>query len=464
VGSTPTAGTSHATHRVHPQVLFRLSVAAARFKGVKTSARQTSPRRPRGTGSVYRRSDGYWVGETTVAGKRRRVTAKTRGQAEARLDDLVKHSAGIAFEDGKMASWLRRWVKDAPAIKPVTRFGYRSIVENHLIPHLGKLRLTDVKRGHVLAMLSALNQKGLSPTTQRNVRNCLSAALMEAIEQEYIDTNPARVKVEDPRYRTNVDGSKRRIVAILKALEDHRYGDLYRFLIYTGMRIGEAVALDWSDIDKDRHTITVRRSLTREPLADDPRRTRKVIGPTKTGRERVIPVSAELMGVIFRRLDRLGYKRRGVGDQARPGSGLVFPSATEPSKPLDPSHALHAFQETLSRAGIYAREGKPVRLHECRHLYATYLLSSGKDVATVSRLLGHSTPTTTMRFYAGVVREAEIEAGAAVRFFEPTRQEIASARAVQAKRERDRARSLDLEGIPPPLPRRRRTPLTTVAG
>ena len=431
---------------------------------MKTSARHTRPRRPRGSGSVYRRSDGYWIGETTIAGKRRRVTAKTERQAEARLEDLIKHSASFAVEDGKMASWLRRWVRDVQAIKPVTRFGYRSIIENHLVPHLGHLRLTDLRRDDVSRMLSALDQKGLSPTTLRNVRNCLSAALMEAVEQQYIVTNPARVKVVDPRYRSNVDGSKRRIVAILKALEDHRYGDLYRMLIYTGMRIGEAVALDWGDIDKDRHTITVRRSLTREPLSDDPRRTRKVIGPTKTGRERTIPVSAEFLGTIFQRLDRLGYKRRGVGDEARPQSGLVFPSATDPSRPLDPSHALHAFQETLSRAGIYAAGGKPVRLHDCRHLYATYLLSSGKDAGTVSRLLGHSTPTTTMRFYAGVVREAEIEAGAAVRFFEPTPQEIASARAVQAKRERDRAMPLDLDSLPPPPPRRRRTSLTTGAG
>jgi integrase len=431
---------------------------------VKTSARQTSPRRPRGTGSVYRRSDGYWIGETMVAGKRRRVTAKTRDQAEARLDDLVKHSASFAIADGKMASWLRVWVSQASAIRPVTRFGYRSIIENHLIPSLGKLRLADLKRGDVTKMLAELREKGLSPTTQRNVRNCLSAALTEAIERGYIDTNPARVKVVDSRYRTNVDGSKQRIVAILQALKDHRYGDLYRMLIYTGMRIGEAVALDWGDIDKDRHTITVRRSLTREPLGDDPRRSRKVIGPTKTGRERTIPVSPEFLGTIFQRLDRLGYKRRGAGDGARPQSGLVFPSATDPSRPLDPSHALHAFQETLARAGIYGSGRKPVRLHDCRHLYATYLLSSGRDVATVSRLLGHSTPTTTMRFYAGVVKEAEIEAGAAVRFFEPTSQEIASARAVRAKRERERAMPLDLDSLPPPPPRRRRTSLTTVAG
>ncbi len=162
-------------------------------------------------------------------------------------------------------------------------------------------------------MLSALDQKGLGPTTLRNVRNCLSAALMEAVEQQYIVTNPARVKVVDLRYRSNVDGSKRRIVAILKALEDHRYGDLYRMLIYTGMRIGEAVALDWGDIDKDRHTITVRRSLTREPLSDDPRRTRKVFGPTKTGRERTIPVSAEFLELSF----------SGWIDSATSGAGLV---------------------------------------------------------------------------------------------------------------------------------------------
>ncbi len=98
---------------------------------MKTSARHTRPRRPRGSGSVYRRSDGYWIGETTIAGKRRRVTAKTERQAEARLEDLIKHSASFAVEDGKMASWLRRWVRDVQAIKPVTRFGYRFIIENH---------------------------------------------------------------------------------------------------------------------------------------------------------------------------------------------------------------------------------------------------------------------------------------------------------------------------------------------
>jgi integrase len=408
---------------------------------VKTSARHTSPRRPRGTGSVYRRSDGYWIGEATIAGKRRRVTAKTEELAGLRLDELLKRSGEMptADWDGKtVGSWLRYWLRQS-VVRPVTRFGYTSITENHLIPTLGHVRLTELKPSHVRGLLSSLERKGLSVNTRRNVRNCLSAALEFAREDDLIAVNPARVKIADNKggYRSNVVASRSRIETILEAIRYHRYAAIYATLLYTGMRIGEALALEWSDIDWEFHRLTIRRTLTREPLTDDPRRSRKVFGPPKSGRPRVIPISPQLVN-RYHTWNDAEVARLALPKRTHLKTGLLFPSQRDQRMPVDPSHVLHSFQATLARAGITGADGGPMRLHECRHLYATYQLGRGTEVATVARLLGHSTPTTTMRFYAGVTQDADIVAAEAVTFFEPSHQAIATQKAVAARRKRER--------------------------
>jgi len=408
---------------------------------VKTVGKAPRVRRKRGTGSVYRRADGYWIGEATIAAKRRRVTAKTEELAGLRLDELLRRAGEMpaADWDGKtVGSWLRYWLRQS-VVRPVTRFGYTSISENHLIPTLGHVRLTELKPSHVRGLLASIERKGLSVNTRRNVRNCLSAALELAREDDLIAVNPARVKIPDNKggYRSNVVASRKRIETILDAIRYHRYAVIYATLLYTGMRIGEALALEWSDIDWEFHRLTIRRTLTREPLKDNPRRTRKVFGPPKNGRPRVIPISPQLIG-RFHGWNDAEVARLGLAKRTHLKSGLLFPSERDPRMPVDPSHVLHSFQAALARESITGADGGPMRLHECRHLYATYQLGQGTEVATVARLLGHSTPTTTMRFYAGVTQDADVVAAEAVTFFEPSHQAIASQKAVAARRKRER--------------------------
>lgn len=394
--------------------------------------------RERGTGSVYRRSDGYWIGEVAVAGKRRRVTAKTEELAALRLDELLRTAGTMPSTDwdGKtVGSWLRYWLAQTE-VKPVTRFGYQSIVENHLLPAIGAVRVAELRPSHVRALLSELERKGRSPSTQRNVRNCLSAAMEMAREDGHIDSNPARVKVRDARYKTQVVASKDRFVKILDAIQHHRYACLYYVLVYTGMRIGEATALRWSDLDWQLETLEIRRSVTREPLPDDPRRSRKIISDTKTGRPRTLAVPSQLM-MMLRIREGAEVKRMdlpGGTNLTKVPDLLMFPSKRNASRPLDSSHALHAFQTAMATAGVRASDGGPLRLHECRHLYATWQLGAGTDVATVSRLLGHSTPTTTVRFYAGINQGADFIAAAKMSFFEPSPQELAAARTAEKRR------------------------------
>lgn len=355
--------------------------------------------------------------------------------------------------DGKtVGSWLRYWLRQS-VVRPVTRFGYTSITENHLIPALGHVRLTELKPSHIRNLLASLERKGLSVNTRRNVRNCLSAAMEFAREDDLIAVNPARVKIADNKggYRSNVVASRTRIETILEAIRYHRYAAIYATLLYTGMRIGEVLALEWSDIDWQLHRLTIQRTLTREPLTDDPRRTRKVFGPTKSGRPRVIPMSPQLVD-RYHIWNDTEVARLGLPKRTHLKTGLLFPSKRDPRMPVDPSHVLHAFQAALAGGGITGADGGPMRLHECRHLYATYLLGRGTEVATVARLLGHSTPTTTMRFYAGVTQDADIVAAEAVSFFELSHQAIATQKAAAARRRRER------EGTPASQSPRTATP------
>src|SRR5690606_30736147 len=95
--------------------------------------------RERGTGSVYRRGGGDGIGEEAFAGRSRGVTASTQEWAARRLDELLRTAGAMPSTDwdGKtVGSWLRYWLAQTE-VKPVTRFGYQSIVENHLLPAIG---------------------------------------------------------------------------------------------------------------------------------------------------------------------------------------------------------------------------------------------------------------------------------------------------------------------------------------
>jgi integrase len=143
---------------------------------------------------------------------------------------------------------------------------------------------------------------------------------------------------------------------------------LFALLAYTGVRRGEALGLRWADVDLDRRILTARRSYE---------------GITKSGKQRTVPIPAELVAILK------AYKL------ADPWKGsLVFPNDAGEmySSNAKLQNALHA---ALARVGL-----PRIRLHDLRHVYASHFVMGGGDIFTLQRILGHSTPQLTSDTYA----------------------------------------------------------------
>jgi integrase len=376
------------------------------------------PRRPKGSGTIYqRRADGLWVAEVTINGTRVRATGRTSKLAEARRDRRVK---GISVPglgpDPTVTAWLRHWVANADGLRDRTRNGYRVIIERHLIPALGHMRLRELTPLDTKTMLDELAATGMSPGTRRNVRNCLSGALQAAFEINLIPTNAARVKVSKPVSRAaQIRVSIKEAQRLLDVILGHQYRDLWALTLYTGGRVGEMVALDWADVRLADRVIYCRQAWTR--VDDGDGGTTNGWGLPKSG-PRDIPLASEAVDLLWSRYHRMGD----------PKSGLVFPSQRDPNKPVSPSHTLAALKKVMIEA-----EMTPVRQHDLRHWCASILLGRGVPVETVSKILGHRNAAITRAIYAHVISELEHEHVEKLEFF-PNRPRAVARRKREAER------------------------------
>ena len=370
-------------------------------------APRTGKRRPKGSGTLYARSDGLWVAEITRAGVTTRRTATTSELAEARLRVALGTAAPMRVSDPTVGDYLLSWIDSCDKFGARTRYGYRQLIEQHLIPSLGKIRVRELRAPDVKRMLAEMRAKNLSSGTQRNARNCLSSAMRDAVEDGLIELNPSQVKVsKGTNSAAQVSIGLTEAARLLDVIRDHPMGDLWGLMLYTGGRLGEVLGLDWASVRLDDHKMSIRRQDTKVQDPNDPRRLIRGFAPPKTGAGmREIPLADEAHTLLSRRSNRMGWPKR----------GLVFPSVHDPEKPISPSDAHHQFQAALKAAGHPV-----IRQHDLRHWCASLLIGKGMPITTVSHILGHRNSAITQSIYAHVITEAAQDQVEVLRFFPDT--------------------------------------------
>jgi integrase len=353
---------------------------------------------------VYERRDGLWVAEITRAGVVTRRSAATSELAEARLRVALGTAAPMRVSDPSVGDYLGEWVESSTKFGSRTRYGYRQLIEQHLVPSLGTIRVRELRAPSVRQMIAEMRAAGLKPGTQRNARNCLSSAMTDAIADGLIEYNPAQVQVSKPvNSAARVSIGLREAATLLEVIRDHPMRDLWALMLYTGGRLGETLGLDWSAVRLDDRKLAIRRQDTRVQDPDDPRRLIRGFADPKTSSGiREIPLAEEAVRMLMLRHRQMGYPR----------TGLIFPSARDPLKPINPSDAHHRFQDAL-KAG-----GHPlIRQHDLRHWCASLLIGKGMPITTVSQILGHRNSAITMSTYAHVITEAASHQVEILRFF-----------------------------------------------
>lgn len=340
--------------------------------------------------NIYKRKDGRYVVGKRPDGRTKFGYVFGRQYGQVRRELALRKAAQLerTAQAGPacrvtLGQWLPRWMENElrRSVKPSSYQVYLNQARRHLLPALGPLRLSDLTADAVLALVREKEAAGLAQSTVRGIYRLLAAALRAAQEEGLIRVNPCR----RIRFR-QMETAEQRVLtpeeraSVRNAAETGGLPALAA--LYTGMRLGEICALKWTDVDWDKRTLAVRRTVQRAacPGREDGAKTCLLMGTPKSKQScRVLPAADFL-------LDRLRALRA-----AEPDGEYVFGGA----RPADPRTVQRRFRRFAARLGI-----ENVHFHSLRHSFASGLLALGADIKTVSALLGHASAKTTLDFYA----------------------------------------------------------------
>lgn len=351
-------------------------------------------RRDKGSGWLGRRprADGRWPASYVGSdGRRVYLYGRDRADARARLTQAVRDlEAGlhVTGPGQTLAQYLTDWLHHAEGrLAPRSVERYRGLVDRHVVPALGQRPVRKLTSQEIATLYADLRST-LAPASIAVLHAVLHQALDQAVRWRVIAANPAHgVKAPRPvrREMRFLDPEQARV--LLEAAAGDPLAALYVAAVYTGLRLGELLALRWRDVDLEDQALTVRHTLTRIDGT-------LVLRQPKTAHSRrtvvMAPAAAEAL-----RAHRLVEAERllALGHRMEPET-LVFSDRW--GDPLHPGHITdRAFRPLLRRAGL-----PPIRFHDLRHTCASLLLSQGVRPEIVSRMLGHASPAMTLNVYA----------------------------------------------------------------
>jgi integrase len=355
-------------------------------------------KRGNGEGSIYRRTDGRWVGQylvhTAKGPKYRYLYSKTRAVVAEKLTKaMADRDSGLIVDAGKMTvgEYLDRWLVDTVrgTVRTSTYERHEEIVRLHIKPSLGRVGLKKLTPAHVRGLYSEKLDSGLAPATVRRIHSTLHKALSQAVSDGIVPRNAADVKAPRPAPEEIRPPSEVEARAFLDAARQsgERFEALYVLAITTGMRRGELLGLRWDDADLELGTLRVGRALVREGG-------RHTLGETKTrrGRRQINLTPRTVNALKAHRKRQLEEKMKLAG--LYKDHGLIF--ASRVGTPVNPENLVkRSFKPLLEKADL-----PEIRFHDLRHTCATLLLGRGVHPKLVQELLGHATIAMTLDTYS----------------------------------------------------------------
>jgi integrase len=340
----------------------------------------------------------------------------TEEEAKAARDDArVKAHQGRYIDRSfiTVSAYLDDWIEaHAVQIKPKTLQDYRHLIDRHVRPHIGDLRLRAITPARITRLYRDLltgggrNRTGLSPRTVAYVHAVLRKAFHDAVVvEQVIPANPIE-RAKRPRKADTEPGTvwaPAQLAAFLATAQSHRLFAFYHLAAYTGARRGELLNLRWRDIDLDAPEVRITGSAA--VIAGQ-----RVEGTTKSGRSRTVSIDADAAGVLREHRKRQAQERLTTGPEWKGTDDYVFRTAW--GEPVHPD-TMSSLMATLIRKHneVHPDEVLPhARLHDLRHVHATILLLAGTPVHVVAARLGHADPSITLRVYAHVISHQLSEA------------------------------------------------------
>lgn len=331
-------------------------------------------KRANGEGSIRKKPSGRWEGRYTqgidpVTGRaiQKSVSAKTQAECKEKLAKAIRENRGVPLNhtgDYTAAEWCRLWFEtySKPNIRYNTAKGYEGIIEHHIIPAIGTIKLKQLSSIHIQRMYNDLkengrmprgakqNDKALSNTFVRRVHAVLQTALKQAVKERLIPYNPCencRIPPKDKKEMTILPPEK--IGRYLQEAEKYGVLPMFYLELSSGLRRGELLALQWSDLNVKERILTVNKQVTRMEGELD------VTEPKTKNSVRKVALSQQAVDLLVQEHEQ------------HPDNPILFPSPRTGGY-WSPDAVSRINRKLLKNAGIEEH----VRFHDLRHPYVKH--------------------------------------------------------------------------------------------
>ncbi len=355
--------------------------------------------------------------------ERHSIYAPTLEQLRIKENEIARDMAdGIRHSSCTLDDMYARWCEVKRGLKENTFANYKYLYEFLISPTLGNRLVQSLRRSEIRAFYNGLAEnRGIKTNSLEGVQSVLHQILQLAVDDEIIRTNPSDNALKELKTAHGKEGTKRRALTreeqrlfeefLASDVRYQQWRNLFTVMLWTGMRVGELSALQWSDIDFDANEINVRHTLVYYASGDEKRECKYAMNTPKTrsGNRRIQMIQSVREALVAEkaRQEELGIHCRSNVDGF---ADFVFCNRFG-----------HVFnQESLNRAlkriirdcnfGVMEQlSGKAsvVHLpdfscHSLRHTFATRLCEMGMSIKVAEELLGHSDVRVTMDIYTDV--------------------------------------------------------------
>lgn len=249
----------------------------------------------------------------------------------------------------------------------------KRIINNHVLPDFDNYTVNSITPYHIKQWQNSLAEKDYSLSSIKTFNNVFNTLLNYAVKYHGLPSNPFNVTGTTGRMQTSLDfWELDEFQKFISAVEDPVYKVIFNILFYSGLRVGELMALEVEDFDFDRNTISISKQYN-----DD---YNSVTIPKTASSVRTVTLPPSIMAMVKDLFDSYYEipRPRPFSYVSRKGIRFVMDRAAE-------------------KAGVHK-----IKIHDLRHSHASMLIRQGINVAAIAQRLGHSSATTTLNIYSHV--------------------------------------------------------------
>ncbi len=305
---------------------------------------------------------------------------KTQKDAKVAMTDLqneLNKGTFIERSTTTYSAFMKDWLEDKKTkVKAVTLQTYKALVNNHIIPHIGKIELQKLTPRHIQSLYNTLQEKkALSGENIQKVHSIINDSLNKALTWGLVQKNVASVVDRPKSVKKEMEVWEiEEAHQFLKVAEKDRYYGVFLLALTTGMRQGEILGLRWKDVDLETGILAITQTLSHDG------KELQVGAKTDSG-VRTVMIDDDTVKVLKNLDKRCKEEKMKAGPELYSKLGLV--NCTALGTPVTPRNIMRSFYRLVDDAKV-----KKIRFHDLRHTHATMLLKGNVNPKIVAERMG----------------------------------------------------------------------------